>query len=118
MYRTVFLASLIALAGCSATELNSKGSTVRIIDNEILAAEIEESCQWLGEVNGSQGNVFTADLTSESNMMAGARNILRNQAAGIGANTVIIQRHQAVESEAFIGSGGHTFIGQAFICKR
>ena len=106
------------LSGCTAAPLTQEGSSVRIIDNERLAAEIENSCKWLGEVNGTQGNYFTADFTSESNMMAGSRNSLRNQAAKIGANTVIIQRHQSVQNNEFIGTGGHTFIGQAFKCSR
>lgn len=115
---TLLAIAATTIVGCSATPVTPEGAQVRIVDNQRLAAQIEESCEWLGEVNGSQGNFFTADVTSEKAMMEGARNSLRNQAANMGANTVIIQRHHATESEMFIGTGGHSFIGQAFICNR
>lgn len=110
--------STLALVACSASPVSPEGALVRIIDNERLAAQIEESCKWVGEVSGAQGNIFTADFTSEKAMMEGARNLMRNQAAQINANTVIVQRHHATESELYLGTGGHSFVGQAFICER
>lgn len=40
---------------------------------------------------GSQGNWFTGDVTSNKNLVIGARNELRNEAYKLGANVVYVQ---------------------------
>ena len=47
-------------------------------------------CTYKGEVAGSQGNWLTGGWTSNKNLALGARNELRNEAAKLGANVVVI----------------------------
>ncbi|MDV5169744.1 DUF4156 domain-containing protein [Photobacterium rosenbergii] len=104
------------ITGCAANPVTYEGQRVRYIDNDRVAVEIERYCEWLGDVSGNQGNFFTADLTSERNMMEGARNDLRNEAGKLGATHVVVQSHSSVQPEYAIGSIGHNFTGSAFKC--
>ncbi len=48
-----------------------------------------EGCEFLDEVQGTQGNFWTAKFTSDANLIMGARNNLRNAALALRANYVI-----------------------------
>ncbi len=70
----------------------------------------------LGEVLGSQGNVFSGDFTSDEKLMQGARNNLRNKAAAMGANVVQVQNTQNSTHPYSAGAIKSTVIGMAFAC--
>jgi hypothetical protein len=52
-------------------------------------AETRE-CKWLGDVTGSQGNSYTGQYTTNANLETGARNDLKNKAAALGGNLVVL----------------------------
>ena len=72
----------------------------------------------LGEVVGSQGNVFSGDFTTNENLMLGARNDLRNKAAAMGANVVQIQDTLNSTHPYSAGAVKTTLVGVAFACPR
>jgi hypothetical protein len=49
----------------------------------------------LGEATGNQGNFFTGAWTSNENLETGARNDLKNKAAGMGGNVVVLLTNRA-----------------------
>lgn len=102
----------ITMAGCSATQPTSQGAQVEIV------AEKPADCRVLGEVVGSQGNVFSGDFTSNENLMVGARNDLRNKAAALGANTVQVQQSLNATHPYSAGAVKTTLVGTAYSCPR
>ncbi|MGR5178416.1 DUF4156 domain-containing protein [Vibrio parahaemolyticus] len=125
MKKMAILVCVSSLLGCSASPLNDGAESVRVMDTA------PQHCQYLGEVNGSQGNMFTADLTSDKNILIGARNQLRNQAHALGANVVVIQKSVDNSNEGLYAYGdkdslrmssskgtySSTLIGEAFYCE-
>lgn len=106
----VAFASAIVLAGCAATTATPQGASVEI------TTERPNNCRAVGEVVGSQGNVFSGDFTSDEKLMQGARNDLRNKAAAMGANVVQIQNVQNSRHPYSAGTVKSTVIGVAFTC--
>lgn len=105
------LAALAALmAGCSATPVSQRGAAVEI------TTERPQNCKMLGEVVGSQGNAFSGDFTSDTTLMQGARNDLRNKAAELGANVVQIQNTLNSTHPYSAGAIKSTIVGVAFAC--
>ncbi|NYT61257.1 DUF4156 domain-containing protein [Alcaligenaceae bacterium] len=99
------------IAGCAATQATQKGLTVRLV-TETPAAE----CKHLGEVIGSQGNWVTGDFTSNKSLMQGARNDLRNQAAEMGGNYVLLQDTSHSRAWGSLGTTSSTIAGQVYKC--
>jgi hypothetical protein len=79
--------SIAFLSGCAANAVRLEASSVEIV-NEVPN---KDRCKFLGEIYGSQDNWFTGDLTSNKNLVIGARNELRNEAHALGGNVVYIQ---------------------------
>ena len=98
------------LAGCGATPVSQKGAQVE------LTTEKPKGCTAVGEVMGSQGNVFSGDFTTDQNLMQGARNDMRNRAAELGANVVHIQGSQNSTHPYSAGAVKSTLVGVAFKC--
>lgn len=109
---TLAAAAAVFLAGCSATPVTSQGTQVEIV------ADKPAGCRVLGEVVGSQGNVFSGDFTSNENLMVGARNDLRNKAAALGANTVQVQQSLNATHPYSAGAVKTTLVGMAYSCPR
>ncbi|MEM9533123.1 MAG: DUF4156 domain-containing protein [Pseudomonadota bacterium] len=108
------LALSIPLIGCSAIEPQSGAGTI-----VVSRQPAEPHCRLLGEVIGNQGNFVTAVFTSDRALMEGARNDLRNKAAALGANYVVIESENYSEtSEDSIG-GTHAavLVGNAYHCQ-
>lgn len=82
------LVGISLLSGCSATSINEQGQKVVIVQS--MPQEYAGRCQFLGEVVGSQGNWLTGSWTPNKNIALGARNDLRNEAAKLGANVVVL----------------------------
>ena len=73
------------LAGCAATPLEPGAEAVRVTH-----IEPQSECKWLGDVTGSQGNSITGEYTTNANLETGARNDLKNKAAALGGNLVVL----------------------------
>ncbi|WP_183004253.1 DUF4156 domain-containing protein [Achromobacter sp. UMC71] len=90
--RVAFLvAATCALAACAPTTLSpGAASNVRITHNEP-----GKECAFLGDVTGSQGNFLAGAITSNADLETGARNDLKNKAAGMGGNVVYLLTQRA-----------------------
>ncbi len=104
----------VSLAGCAANPA-MPGSESILISKEAAPA----GCEFVGEVQGSQGNFWTAEFTSDTNLINGARNQMRNEAHQLDANYVKIETESFSENTADKSLGG-TFsavvIGNAYRC--
>ena len=102
------------LAGCAASPLMPGGETV------LLSKEAApEECVFLGEVQGTQGNFWTADFTGDSKLINGARNEVRNAAYALQADYVKIETESFSHNTADRSLGGTysaTVIGNAYRC--
>jgi len=106
--------SSFLLAGCAASLLVPGGDTI------LLSKEpAPEVCEFLGEVQGTQGNFWTAEFTSDTNLINGARNEVRNAAHALRADYVKIETESFSHNTAD-GSLGGTYsavvIGNAYRC--
>ncbi len=102
------------LAGCAASPLVPGGDTI------VLSKEAApEVCEFLGEVQGTQGNFWTAEFTSDANLINGARNQVRNAAHALGADYVKIETESFSHNTADDSLGGTysaVVIGNAYRC--
>jgi len=92
------------------------GETV-LLSKEPAHAE----CVFLGEVQGTQGNLWTADLTSDSNLINGARNQVRNAAYELHADYVKIETESLSHNTSDHSLGGTysaVIIGNAYRCGK
>ena len=92
---------LCLLTACAASPLMPGGETVLLSKDDA-----PEGCQFLGEVQGTQGNFWTADLTSDANLINGARNQVRN---ALSHNTA---------DHSFGGMYSAVIIGNAYRCGK
>lgn len=105
-------AAAVLLGGCAATSVTPQGAQVELV------TERPANCKMLGEVLGSQGNVFSGDFTSDQNLMLGARNDLRNKAAAMGANVVQMQNTLNSTHPYSAGAVKSAIVGTAFACPK
>ena len=117
MWRVIIVAlgALMLLGACAAKPLQPGAGAV-VLSKE----EAPPGCRLLGEVQGSQGNFWSAEFTSDARLIAGARNELRNSAYALQANYVKIETESFSHNTASYSLGG-TFsavvIGNAFRCN-
>lgn len=113
MNRISLLIALFVLSGCDAVPINPGAKHVKLTNTEP-----GKECQLLGEATGDQGNFLTGGWTSNSNLDLGARNDLKNKAAVMGGNVVVILTHRAGQT----GSAGDsqqtnvTITGNVYRC--
>lgn len=107
----ITIGAALLLAGCSAKAVRPEAAAVQIMPDRPPA-----TCQALGEAIGSQGNGLTGGWTSDKNLMAGARNDLRNQAADMGGNYVWMQTAANTGRWGGSGASSSTVIGQVYRC--
>lgn len=109
-----FLAVIAAafVSGCAAIPTTPEGAKVELVNDKPTG-----NCKALGEVIGSQGNQFTGDVTSNENLMLGARNDLRNKAAAIGGNVVHVQNLSNTNAWGSAGTTNTTVVGQVYKCQ-
>lgn len=104
----------LLFAGCAATQLNPGAERVRVTNTEP-----GKECQFLGEVTGNQGGSLTGGITSNANLETGARNDLKNKAAAMGGNLVVIITQRAGQTTGQYGAGGQTSVtisGNVYKC--
>lgn len=110
-YSTVLFA--LSLSACAAKQIIPGAERVELV-NELPD---RERCEFIGEIVGSQGNWFTGDVTSNKNLVIGARNELRNEAYKLGANVVYVQDLKNTNAYGSIGTTNTTGVGKAYKCK-
>ena len=114
MNKVIIIVSIIFLAGCAAKPVHPGAESVYVSHDKPPAG-----CRFVGEVHGSQGNFWTADFTSDRNILTGARNEMRNQALSLGANYVVVETQSHSHNTADHSLGGtyaSVIIGNAFAC--
>jgi hypothetical protein len=105
--------SLIFLIGCAANQASYGAKKIEITNESVDRSR----CDFLGEIVGSQGNWFTGDITSNSNLVVGARNDLRNKAYKIGGNLIQVQDMKNTNAWGSLGTTNTTAIGKVFNCN-
>jgi len=110
-YTALLVVGAALLFGCAAKRL-LPGAEKVLITNE----RPSETCIFVGEVVGSQGNWWTDDVTSTKNKMVGARNEIRNEAFKRGANVVVVQEFRNTQSDLSFDVTNTTGIGNAYKC--
>jgi Domain of unknown function (DUF4156) len=93
--------AFVLMAGCAATPLKPGAERVRVTH-----IEPTRECKWLGDVTGSQGNSFTGQYTTNANLETGARNDLKNKAAALGGNLVVLITERVGRTPDFGIEGG------------
>jgi hypothetical protein len=95
--QTMIVAAIFSfLAGCANPSLLGENSLKPGAEKiRISNTEPGKECQFLGEVTGSQGNLFTGKFTSNSNLETGARNDLKNKALDMGGNILVLLTQRA-----------------------
>jgi hypothetical protein len=101
------------MASCAAIQTTTQGTLVELTNDRPTG-----DCKALGEVIGSQGNWFTGDVTSNKNLMLGARNDLRNKAAALGGNVVHVQNLSNTNASGSAGTTNTTVTGMVYKCQR
>lgn len=104
----------VLLAGCAAKPLLPGSQTIVLSKNPPPA-----HCNYLGEVRGNQGNFWTAEFTSDADLVRGARNELRNAASAIGASYVQVESEvfsQNTANDSLGGTYSAVVIGNAYRC--
>lgn len=112
MYRNFLLLITFSLIGCSANQVIPQARSVEIVNEQ----PNKMKCKFLGEIAGSQGNWFTGDITSNENLVLGARNELRNEAYKLGGNIVYIQDMKNTNAWGSLGTTNTTAIGKVYKC--
>jgi len=111
MYKNYIVSLSVAmLISCAANEPVPESRSVKLSMHSA-----SDNCKFLGEVTGDQGGYFTAELTSDSNLIKGARNELRNNAYNLGANYVEIESQSNTHMEEG-GMYSSTITGNAYAC--
>lgn len=106
---------IILLVGCAAKPLLPGGESIILSKDPTPAG-----CEFLGEVQGNQGNFWTATFTSDADLINGARNEVRNAAYALRANYVKIETESFSHNTADDSLGGTysaVVIGNAFRCS-
>ena len=114
MKTLITITSIVFLAACAAKQASPGAERVFVSEDPPPV-----DCHFVGEVQGSQGNFWTSDLTSDRNILTGARNEMRNQALSLGANYVMVETQSHSHNTARYSFGGtyaSVVIGNAFIC--
>jgi hypothetical protein len=110
--------ALVLMAGCAATPLKPGAELVRVTHMEPTSG-----CKWLGDVTGSQGNSFVGQYTTNANLETGARNDLKNKAAALGGNLVVLITERVGRTPDFGIEGGPvhrtdvTLTGSVYLCR-
>jgi hypothetical protein len=111
------LSTILVLAilsnSCAATKVLKEARSIELVNEKPNPSK----CKFVGEIVGSQGNWFTGDLTSNKDLVIGARNELRNEAYNLGANVVYIQDMKNTNAWGSLGTTNTTAVGKAYKCS-
>jgi Domain of unknown function (DUF4156) len=99
--KSVSFLALIVLSGCGAIPLQPGAERVRVTN-----VEPGPECRFLGDITANQGNAFTGQFTSNENLETGARNDLKNKAAALDGNLVVLITQRAGQTGSAGEDGG------------
>ncbi|CAM2833529.1 TPA: DUF4156 domain-containing protein [Legionella pneumophila] len=104
------------LVGCSYNaKLTPEGEKVTLLQS----GKPSKGCAFLGEVKAYDRNGMSQSYQSHEHLIQDERNILRNEAALLGANTVLVTQHQQTyegkPKNDFVAD--HWMVGRAYRCK-
>ena len=111
----LYLSIPILASGCVASPLRTPAAADVLVTRNAPAPE----CRFVGEVHGTQGNFWTAEFTSDQNLVRGARNRMRDEAFDLGANFVQIELENQSNNTAEPSLGGvysSVVVGNAYLC--
>ncbi|HAT7890308.1 TPA: DUF4156 domain-containing protein [Legionella pneumophila] len=116
MKRTLLVIIPAFLVGCSYNaKLTPEGEKVTILQS----GQLSKGCIFLGEVRAYDRNGMSQSYQSHEHLIKDERNILRNEAALLGANTVLVSQHQQTyegnPKNDFVAD--HWMVGRAYRCK-
>ncbi|WP_457608726.1 DUF4156 domain-containing protein, partial [Legionella pneumophila] len=102
--------------GCSYNaKLTPEGEKVTLLQS----GKPSKGCAFLGEVRAYDRNGMSQSYQSHEHLIKDERNILRNEAALLGANTVLVTQHQQTyegkPKNDFVAD--HWMAGRAYRCK-
>lgn len=113
MQKLFLITAFIFLNGCAAISASPEAQKVELTNE----APDKAKCKFLGEIVGSQGNWFTGDMTSNENLVIGARNELRNKAHSLGGNMVHVQDMKNTNAYGSAGTTNTTAVGKVYRCE-
>ena len=96
----------LLLLGCETTELHSRSQDVRLTWD---TPPNLQACTEKGTVIGSEGTWYNFWFFSNKDLMDGALNDIKNQAAGRGANTIDLYPFPPFDTSV-------TLMGNAYRC--
>lgn len=107
-----FFLFLPQLSSCSHLPLEEEASSVKVYFSlgEKEKTEIA-SCDHLGDIIGSDGNMMSNFFISNINLTRGALNDIRNKAKAIGGDTVFILRNPLSYATST------TMVGSVYSCN-
>jgi len=111
----ISLALSSAVFGCAAAPLQIPEAANVLVTRNSPA----DDCRFVGEVLGSQGNFWTAEFTSDEDLIIGARNRMRDRAYQMGVNYVQIELENQSHNTADLSAGGvfsSVIIGNGYDC--
>jgi hypothetical protein len=109
---------LLSVAACGATNLRPEAAHV-IVSRQPAPTD----CRYVGSVIGEQGGAIEGGFTSNRALLEGAMNDMKNKAAALGADYVVLEESKAGNTLAGSGhsvSGQQTDVtnfGNAYSCK-
>ena len=116
MNKLIAVISLLLLSACVSKPVMPGAERIFVSQQEP-----PPECIFVGEVQGTQGNFWTSYFTSDKNLLTGARNEMRNQALGLGANYILIETQSQSHNTADYSLGGtysSVIIGNAYKCPQ
>ena len=114
MNKLTILGSIVLLSGCASKPISSGAEKIFV-----SRRAPPQDCRFLGEVQGNQGNFWTAQFTSDRDILTGARNEVRNQALSLGANYVVVETESNspnTANDALGGTFATVIVGNAYLC--
>ncbi len=110
------LTALAIVAACAPIQPSNPGaSTVRLTHQEP-----GDRCTFLGDATGNQGDFLLGQVMSNADLETGARNDLKNKAAALGGNVVVLltQRAGQTGSKDHLAQTNVTLSGNVYRCPR
>lgn len=93
LIRNIFaFLAIVFMVSCSTVKLTPEGSQVRLIDEKNLS----RSCKYIAKVSASDINGVTQSYQSHEHLHQDETNIMKNKAAQLGANALIVAKDKAI----------------------
>lgn len=102
------VAAISLLSGCATSPLTEQGQQVNIVWNTEATSQ---QCQLKTTLVGSEGAWYNFWLINNKSLTMGSLNQLRNQAAELGANTILL-------NEPLPYATSVTYVGNAYLCPQ